>query len=267
MNNTDKLIVFLDTSVLLKAFVGYRQHHKLPLFISDPETRRFTFEKCTYEAYMAFRGVGGKKPSEGRGDWASRFLKGQDDPKSIDQLASSFHGDSMEYAFFWANHIEGVTPENYYDVTFSDTEETKKFRQSLDDLAALRRQRGLFEMLCDDFGQMLRENGIVQLSYLDVFGTDNAWAHNLGIRLSKLADPHTLDSFVRRTIIPSEDFENVFAAFLIHTDIFVTDDKNLMRCAWSMGTNTSLSPVSFCRSDEYESKKQERILGWPRQNL
>jgi hypothetical protein len=258
MNNKDKLIVFLDTSVLLKAFVGYRQNHKPPLFMDDRETKRFTFEKCIYEAYMAFRGIGGKKPSEGRGDWASRFLNGEDDPKSLDKLASKFHDDSMAVAFFWANHILGVNPENYIEAisSYIRPDEAEEAYQSLDELSTLKNQRRLFEVLCDDFRQMLRENNIIELSYTHVFSDDDTWANNLGVRLSNL-DSYTLDLFVRRTVIPSEDFENIFAASLIYTDIFVTDDDKLTRCAWSLGVNLPLSPAAFCRSEEYESKKQE----------
>jgi len=258
MNNKNKFIVFLDTSVLLQAFVGYRQNLELPLFMTDQEARRFTFEKCIYEAYMTFRGVGGKKPSEGRGDWASRFLKGEDDPKSLDKLGSKFHGDNKGLTFFWANHILGVNPENYAE-TVSDyvrPDEVEKAQHILDGLSALKNQRRLFEILCDDFRQMLEENNVVELSYMDIFSNDSTWASKLGIRLA--LDAYTLDGYVRETVIPSEDFENIFAASRIFIDIFVTNDNELTKCAWSLGVNTPLSPASFCRSEEYESKKQEK---------
>lgn len=265
MNDKDKLIVFLDTSVLLKAFVAYRQNHKLPLFMNDQETKRFTFEKCIYEAYMAFRGVGGKKPSEGRGDWAPRFLKGENDPKPLSTLASKAHEDSMEYAFFWSNHILGIDFENYAEAMSgylhsNNLEEIEIARQNLDNMAFLKAQRNFFEILCDDFNHMLRENNIIELSYTHVFGGDDTWADELGIRLAHL-DVYTLDSFVRETVIPSEDFENIFAASLIWTDIFVTDDNQLTRCAWSLGVNTPLSPAAFCRGEEYELKKQKYESG------
>jgi hypothetical protein len=261
MSIKNKFIVFLDTSVLLQAFAGYRQNHKLPLFMHDQEARRFTFEKCVYEAYMAFRGVGGKKPSEGRGNWASQFLTGEDDPKSLDKLTSKFHGDNRGFALFWANHVLSVNPENYTD-TVSDyvrLDEAEKARQMLNGLSALKNQRVLFETLCDDFRQMLKENNIIVLSYMQIFSNDYTWANNLDIRLC--LDAYTIDSFVRDTIIPSEDFENVFAASRIFTDIFVTDDNQLTICAWSLGTNSPLSPAAFCRGDEYASKKQEYKSG------
>ena len=243
MTNLDKITVFLDTSVLLPAFVSHRKGYTLPLYMNDTESARFTFEKCIYESYMAFRGVGGKKPSEGRGDWANRFLKNKNDPKSLDKLASKFHGDSMEYAFFWANNIQSVIPANYDEA-----------------MSQLEQQRGFFEMLCDDFWRMLVENNITILWYSQVFSDNNTWIEKLGLRPSNLVSPALLDGFVRATVIPSEDFENVFAASRINTDIFLTDDNQLIRCSWSLGTNSSPSAGSFCRSDEYETKKQEYLV-------
>jgi hypothetical protein len=262
MNNKNKLIVFLDTSVLLQAFAGYHHNHELPSFMNDQETRRFTFEKCIYEAYMTFLGIGGKKPSEGRGDWAPRHLKGEDDPKSVNYLASKFHDGDMPLAFFWTNHIDGVEPDNYANITFGDThsEQTEKFHQYLDDLSELKNQRWLFETLCDEFRKLLKENNVNILSYMDIFGDDYTWASNLGIDRIAL-DASTLDSFARNTVIPSEDFENVFAASRIFADIFVANDNELIKHAWSLGVNSPLSPASFCRSEEYESKKQEYKSG------
>ena len=276
MKNDNKLIVFLDTSVLLRAFASYRRNRdelchnhgevefelELPLFLNDQETKRFTFEKCIYEAYMAFRGIGGKKPSEGRGDWAPRHLTNEDDPKTLNNLANRFHDRDMAFAFFWANHIDGINPENYADIAFNDTnsDRAKEFRKYLDDLSELKNQRNLFEILCDDFREMLEKEGkVIVLSYMDIFSDDYTWASNLGIELA--LDSYTLDSFVRNTAIPSEDFENVFAASRIFTDIFLTDDDKLTKCAWSLGVNSPLSPAAFCRSEEYESKKQEYKSG------
>lgn len=46
----------------LKSFASYHKDHELKSYMTDPMASRYTFEKCIFEAYMAFRGVGGKKP-------------------------------------------------------------------------------------------------------------------------------------------------------------------------------------------------------------
>src|SRR6266699_13458 len=95
--------VFLDTNVLLKGFAASRSKKTLPAYITDPSTRRYTFEKCVFEAYMAFRGIGGRKPDEGRGDWAQRNLRAESDPTPINTLAGQIHGGDNELAFLWIN--------------------------------------------------------------------------------------------------------------------------------------------------------------------
>jgi hypothetical protein len=68
-------LVFLDTSDLLSGFAAYRtKGYELPYCMTDLQAKRYTFEKCVYEAYTAFRGVGGKRPDEGRGNWAQKHL-------------------------------------------------------------------------------------------------------------------------------------------------------------------------------------------------
>jgi hypothetical protein len=49
--------VFLDTNVLIKAFLNYRRNESLPFYLADPDAIRFTFEKCIFECYMIFGGA------------------------------------------------------------------------------------------------------------------------------------------------------------------------------------------------------------------
>ena len=108
---------------------------------------------------------------------------------------------------------------------------------------------------------MLKENDVFVLPYTLIFGDDVASLKNMGIPHPNRAAPYEIDGFVRETIIPAEDLENVFAASRIRADMFVTDDNHLIKCALSLGLNSSLSPAAFCRSDEYETKKQELQSG------
>lgn len=70
-------------------------------------------------------------------------------------------------------------------------------------------------------------------------------------------NPCCLDGFVKDTALPSEDFEIVYAAMTIPSDLFVTDDQRLIKCAWSLGLNYSLNASCFCKSDDYQVKTDE----------
>ena len=108
----------------------------------DHENQRFTFEKCSDEAYIAFRGVGGKKPSEGRGDWAKRFLSESGAPQPLEKLAGKYHGDNIGYALFWANQIMGVGPSDSPETVarYVKLEEVEKVQQALSEFSGLKEQ-------------------------------------------------------------------------------------------------------------------------------
>lgn len=255
-----KAKVFLDTNVLLKSFLSYRkfkngelEKSKMPLYMIDAETEKFTFEKCIFEAFLAFRGIGGKKPDEGRSDWANRFLKNLDDPDSISKLISKFHGGKKGYAFFWVNQIEGISPNNMKeDIKYIADEDKSEFEKNIKQFEDLKIQRELFLNLCDDFNSMIKNFKIHNLSYIKIFGQVKG-----SEKLISFESPTSLDSFVRRTAIPSEDFEIIFSAERIGAEIFVTDDKKLITCAKSLGLNSFLSPSAFCTGEEYEEKRNQ----------
>lgn len=255
-----ELRVFLDTNVLLKAFLNYRKFKKgtidfsdIQLFANDKETLKFTFEKCLYECFLAFRGIGGKKPDEGRGDWADRFLNSLNDPKTVSKLISQFHGDSKGLAFFWLNHIESL---RYYEfgkhACWIKDNEKEKYLEEQAKQKELLLQRDLFLNLCDDFYDMIDFFEIKILSYMEIFGN-----HTRNDLLISFNFPSMLSTFVQNTAIPSEDFEIIYSAERIGADIFVTDDKKLITCSKSLGLNSFLSPSAFCESHEYEEKKKQ----------
>lgn len=253
-----KAKVFLDTSVLLKGFLSYRKLvtqdidiSQMQDFISDTDTIKFTFEKCIYEAYLAFRGVGGKKPSEGRGNWAQNFLKSSDDPKPLSHISSKFHDDNNPRAFFWANNINTIVVEELErSINLINNSDKAKFLEEQEKLRHLVRNNNLFLSLCDDFNQMIRFFEIRELSYFEVFGRNEETDLFLSFTL-----PTSLNSFCRETAIPSEDFEILYAAERIGADLFVTDDNGLIGCSTSLGLNNFLQPSAFCRSENYLNTK------------
>ena len=89
-------------------------------------------------------------------------------------------------------------------------------------------------------------------SCIDVFSITNE-SHN------NFTPPIMLDGFVRDTAIPSEDFEIVYCAARVQVQIFLTDDKYLIRCSIGLRFNNILSPAAFCESKNYLQKKNEWV--------
>jgi len=233
--------VFIDTTALLAGFARARRGMALPTYLSDPDAERWTFEKNVFESYLAFRGIGGKKPDEGRGRWAEANLKDSDDPRAVGAMSSLYHKGDTPQAHFWLNHIE----------SFVGCERAMRFAEAAGDenntLNDLLHEHSRFDSLCDAFRDFLRDCQIRVLPYQRVFGSLSG----------RTVSAATLDGLVRTTAIPSEDFEIVFAAMSVNVDIFVTDDERLITSARSLGLNLPLSAGSFCRRFEYDPAVSE----------
>ncbi len=264
------LHVFLDTSVLLKGFAAYRGHYSPRPYLNDTQAKRYTFEKCIYEAFMAFRGIGGKKPDEGRQDWAARNLKSDTDPLPVGKLISQEHKGDKDRAYYWLNQIleAGVNVDEFewrimqsYSCTCTTIDDNNSrdetnscdYHKALAELEGLRKlmsERSKFEKLCDEFHNFLSAYAIREIPYCEVFDIERS--------ITRQVSPAYLEGFVKDTALPSEDFEIVYAAMTIPADILVTDDERLINCAWSLGLNYPLDASHFCKSNEYELKV-ERI--------
>lgn len=248
ITETMELVAFLDTSALLPAFARWLADETSapPLFLRDPRARRFTFEKCVFEAFVAFRGVGGKKPDEGRGDWAERHLRGDLRRVVVNHLSSTVHGGNTSLALFWLNNIQGTIAS---DAAQNDV----RLRELLD-------RRDEYERLCQRFQQFLEHHAVGTLLYGQVFGS----LRTDGVHLDPRFDHGlNIDNLVRTAAIPSEDLEIVVAAERLAADIFVTEDNRLRRCAWSLGLNHRLSAASFCgaSNEAYEAKVRQCLTG------
>ncbi len=253
-----KAKVFLDTNVLLKGFAALKRDQPLPKYIIATTVERYTFEKCIYEAYMAFRGVGGRKPDEGRGDWAERYLRAETDPSPIGKLTRQIHNGDKTFAFFWINQIleAGVGIDHYEQLVgqFVRPEERETAYADVKRLRQLALDRGRFEHLCDEFRSFLDEYAVKVLPYYKVFDLKRVDCISEGSSIS--VNAATLDGFARDTVLSSEDFEIVFAALSLPADLFVTDDMRLITCAMSLGLNFPLGPSSFCTGEEYSAKME-----------
>jgi hypothetical protein len=190
------LKVFLDTNVLLKGFAAFQNAQPLPRYLLDASAERYTFEKCVFEAYMAFRGVGGNKPDEGRGQWAERHLRAVTDPASVGKLASQVHHGDTPTAFYWLNQIlEAGCGVDEFERRIGAIGQPEYQEHAWAEAAALRHlvaERDKFDALCWQFNDFLEYNGVRRLSYGSIFAFDR--------RTHCTVDASTLDGFVRRRL-------------------------------------------------------------------
>lgn len=254
MDETRYPVVFLDTNVLISAFGSYRNGKSLPFYLTDPDASRFTFEKCIYEAYMIFQGV-----SKNGGKWAEKYLDKDRDARPLNDLLNKYHKhNNIVNKFegnYWINNIDGNEDliDFCEDIMKNPDDKTicEDLLREIHVLKGLIGNRDLFEKLCNEFLKMIKDNNINILSYEDVFC----------IKQNRLSERATEDllwmrDILRRTIIiPSEDFEIVYAAMRLRADIFVTDEDAIIEHAPSFGLNLPLSANSFCRGNPKEVKK------------
>jgi hypothetical protein len=237
--------IFLDTNVLLKAFAKeLNQNGPLPYF--DSSYQLVTFEKCKFECYMAFRGVGGKKPDEGRGDWASRHLKSIEHPAQLSKIASKYFNGDTAYAAFSINHIE----EEYYAldeslIKYIKEEDQNEFYEILKKTEELYFEKEKFNTLINEFELFLEKNNISILHYSEVFSEENTWKHL------------HFDEFCKNTVIPSEDLEIVYAALILKPKVFLTTDNKLKKLLGSLGSNLPLHYSNVILEKDFENFKNE----------
>lgn len=243
-------------TVLLKAFSATRKGFPLPAFMTDPGAERLTFEKCVYESYLAFRGVGGKKPDEGRGRWAQMNFDPAADPLSLSHLANRFHGGSTSRAHFWLSFIEEAAADLAGDEeTIHEMVSEEGRPEALAELAARRdlsRDHARFLRLGRDYWRLLDRHEVTLFTYMDVFSPK---ALGPG---PNTCDPRMLDGLFQSVTVPAEDFEIVYAALRADADLFVTEDKRLRKCSFSLGLHLPLSPGDFCTAAAYEG----RVVAW-----
>jgi hypothetical protein len=228
------------------------------LALLDPDADRYTFEKCIFEAYLTFCGIGGKKPDEGRGRWAESHLTSTKDPFPLGKLVSKYHGGNAQLGHFWVNNIDsfGWGAIDDYENGIARYVRPEDKEESLRELAHFRdlaEQRQRYDELCWRFNDFLDAQQVTVVSYLAAFGPESISVR--GVRLD--VHPACMDSLVRDTAIPSEDYEIVFAALRLEPHLFVTDDQRLISAAWSLGLNLPLSAASFCSAADYAERVAE----------
>jgi len=201
-----------------------------------------------------------KKEKTGRGEkkgpvkWAERYLDKDKDARTLNDLINKYHKhNNIPNKFdgnFWINNISGNEQLiNYCEEMMNEPKSASAYEilsRELQILKGLIKNRDLFEKLCKEFNKMLLDNKVYILRYEDIFC----------IKEDRLADRATDDLLWIRDalgreiiIIPSEDFEIVYAAMRLRADIFVTDEDAILEHSPSFGLNLPLSAASFCRGN------------------
>jgi hypothetical protein len=243
-----RIKVFLDTSVLLSAFGGARISGAQSFVLTTDEVERITFEKCVFECFLAFRGVGGKKPDEGRQDWAQRFLLRDGDPVPLGNATGKLHRGSLHAAHYWTGQAEEAqwAMAGSFDEYM---EEIKKVVRKEDWLLAgdeWKHLQGIFEnhrryqSLFVEFKTFLAEHSVRVMDYEDIYAKSRQpW------RLM------TMEGLSQRSTIPNEDFEIVVAGLLAEPDFFVSTDRRLLVASASIEAN--LKRCDFIHLDDVRS--------------
>ncbi|WP_347274319.1 hypothetical protein [Candidatus Kuenenia sp.] len=239
---------FLDTSVLLSVFGKVRNGSGRSYIIDTDQVERVTFEKCIFECFLAFRGVGGKKPDEGRQDWAKRFLRCKDDPIPLGDATGKLHAGSLIAAHYWVGQVDEAqwsVPETFDAymgcvkkyVSKEDWPEAASDWEKFQRVFANHRR---YQALFSEFRYFLSECGVFVLSY--------------EILYEKSRQPwrlQTMEGVSQRSTVPSEDFEIVIAALLSEVDVFVSADRRLLTAAASIETN--LKSCDFVHLEDIKS--------------
>lgn len=229
-----KPTVFLDTSVLLTAF-GNSRNGGMPSFILDTDSvARTTFEKCVFECFLAFRGVGGKKPDEGRQDWAQRFLRLEGDPVPLGEAAGKLHFGCLKAAHYWTGQAEEAQytlPESFEEYMADvkrhvRAEEWDQASEIWGNLQKIFENHRRYLMLFAEFKMFLSKHHIQVLGYESLYTQAKMpW------RMM------TMEGLSQRSTIPNEDFEIVVAALLSEPEVFVSTDRRLLAATASIEAN------------------------------
>ena len=226
--------VFLDSSVLLTAFGPMRNGGKTSFILDTDSVTRTTFEKCVFECFLIFRGVGGNKSNEGRQDWAQRFLRLEGDPVPLGEAIGKLHFGSPIAAHFWTGQAEEAQftlPESFEEYMsdvkrYVPKEEWDQASKQWENIQKIFENHRRYLKLFADFRMFLSEHNINLISYESVYKKEK-----MPSRLM------TMEGLSQRSTIPNEDFEIIVAALLSESDAFVSTDKRLLKATASIEAN------------------------------
>lgn len=228
---------FLDTSVILSAFGAVRNDRPTPYVLSCGRIERVVFEKSIFECFLAFRGVGGKKPDEGRQDWARRFLCREGDPTPLGDSTGKLHKGSIHAAHFWVGQIE----ESMFAMPSSFNNYMEKVRKHVreEDWEKAENDWLIYKKIAENY---LRYQTLFSefKAFLSYWNMQTFKYHSLYMVSEQNRCLQIMESLSQRSTIPNEDFEIVVAALFLKPTVFVTNDRRLLKATASIESNIKL---------------------------
>lgn len=225
---TTKTTIFLDTNILRAIFISYvngedwRSKFQLPTSF-----RLVTAQKCLLEMYGILKtGV----LTQELACYGCTYSSSKRDDSLLKRV---LEGNEV-HDIFWHSHVleAAVTLK---EETANDDEHTRKLRQ-------LARWRSCYEHVRSDFDNFLDGEKIEYVLYSMLF-THHEWQ-------AKLED------LAVETLIPGEDIEIVLAAWHLGADIFLTEDKRLIRFSFSLPLEPNIP--AFCSLANFEQTLTEK---------
>ena len=215
--------IFLDTPILRRAFV---------MWINEEDWRQLYHLSDEFELVTSQ-----KNAAEMYGILKTNILESELKVYgliSLKHFRDAFLNGSEFLNIFW--HRQILEAEHSFIPQVNDAH-SKRFRE-------LVKWRHGYEEACGDFDRFLKSESIEWVHYGSLFAK-----HEWQMKILDLA---------RDSLIPSEDWEIVVAACFAKADVFLTDDKKLIRFSFSLG----LEPVpAFCEPKDLEQKLQEIDAG------
>lgn len=224
--------IFLDTNILRAIFIAsvngedWRSKYRLPTSF-----RLVTAQKCLLEMYGILKtGV----LTQELAIYGCNYSLSKRDDSLLKRVldGNEFHD------IFWHRHVleAGVTLK---EETECDNEHTRKLRQ-------LVKWRPCYERVRSDFESFLDAEGIEYVLYSTLFNH-----HEWQAKLEDLAV---------ETLIPGEDIEIVLSAWYLRADIFLTEDKKLIRFSFSLPLEPHIP--AFCSLANFEQTLAEKREGF-----
>lgn len=224
--------IFLDTNILRAIFIAsvngedWRSKYRLPISF-----RLVTAQKCLLEMYGILRT---SVLTQELASYGCTYSSSRGDNSLLKRVLEGNEFNDV----FWYHHVLEATATLKEETEYDDGH-TKKLRQ-------LARWRSCYERVCSDFEKFLHVEKIEYVLYRTLFALPE-WESRL-------------EDLAIETLIPGEDIEIVLSAWYLGADIFLTEDKKLIRFSFSLPLEPHIP--AFCSLVDFEQTLAEKREGF-----